>query len=442
MTIKILTLILTTSTMAIAQQQPSLKTMPPEILEQIGKRLNEKAKASLSETGDKTLLMKEGALYNNQKYTFVVKEVNGQFDARQLLGFLQKVDKLNKPNQPPVFVDLDVRLMYNGFPINTNVKTDEILDNILSRAQFFSKLTLNGFTFTEPQLEKIHAAEFKNLKELTLFDMSLTDTSLQFIAANPHFPTDIKFKLALGNAITDEGIKGLNISSLRLSRDSKITDAGLKILLNLISLELLQNNTITDNGLKNCPNLTSLILSGNTQITDAGLQGLLKLISLQVNDNNQITNAGLLKLSQLTSLTLIGNSQVTDAGLLNVPNLTSLLLQDNTQITDAGLLNVPNLTSLSLSGDTKITDAGFLNVPNLTSLKLFGNPQITDAGFLNVPNLTSLKLFGNPQITGAGFLSLKNLQYLELRGKASVKFSSATLEALRARRVVIVTKSW
>jgi hypothetical protein len=53
-----------------------------------------------------------------------------------------------------------------------------------------------------------------------------------------------------------------------------------------------------------------------------------------------------------------------------------------------------------------------------------------------------LKLFGNPQITGAGFLSLKNLQYLELRGKASVKFSSATLEALRARRVVIVTKSW
>lgn len=72
MRIKILTLILTTSTMAIAQQQePSLKAMPPEILEQIGKRVSDQDKVALSKTGDQDLRMNEGALYNNQEYKMV-----------------------------------------------------------------------------------------------------------------------------------------------------------------------------------------------------------------------------------------------------------------------------------------------------------------------------------------------------------------------------------
>ncbi len=308
--------------------------------------MNNQDKANFTETGDKTLLIREGALYSNQKYTFIVKEVNGQFDAGQLLGFLQKLDRLNKFNQSPVLVDLDVQIKNNQFQESFSDIPDEIVDNILSRAQFFSKLALEKFRFTKPQLEKIHAAEFKYLKEFQLTDCSVddeqmefnnqqlqfNDESLQRIAKNPHFPQDIKFSLGLGDAITDEGIRGLNISSLRLGRDAKITDAGLK--------------------------------------------------------------------------------------------------------------NVPNLTSLTVSGDNRITDVGLLNVPNLTSLVLDRNTQITDAGFLKLSQLTSLVLYDNIQITDAGLLSLKNLQHLELIGMSIAKFSSEALKILRARGVVIVTKSW
>lgn len=47
----------------------------------------------------------------------------------QLISFLQKLDKLNKPNHPPVLVDLDVKLTKSATYIVEI--TDEVLTNIL-----------------------------------------------------------------------------------------------------------------------------------------------------------------------------------------------------------------------------------------------------------------------------------------------------------------------
>ena len=104
----------------------------------------------------------------------------------------------------------------------------------------------------------------------------------------------------------------------------------------------------------------------NSKITDAGLKVLKEFKGLKtlVLDNTEITDAGLKELKELKNLQTLelGVPNITDAGLKELKEHKSLqqLSLGYTQVTDVGLKELrehKNLQRLALR-ETKVTDAG------------------------------------------------------------------------------------
>lgn len=89
---------------------------------------------------------------------------------------------------------------------------------------------------------------------------------------------------------------------------------------NLHILKLDHNAMITNAGLKKMTQLTSLDLSRNTRITDEVLEYLPNLKYLYLNHNRNISNVGLKMLTNLTFLEL-NKSKATCSAVESLPKL-------------------------------------------------------------------------------------------------------------------------
>src|SRR5947209_7558853 len=175
--------------------------------------------------------------------------------------------------------------------------------------------------------------------------------------------------------------------------NTKVTDAGLKVLKQLKSLQFLDmGDNVTDAGLKELKELKHLqsLGLGYTEVTDAGLKELKELKSLQALNlrDTKITDAGLKELKELKSLQRLDldNTKVTDVGLKELKELKSLktLYLSVTAVTDAGLKELKelkNLQTLYLNG-TKVTDTGLKELKDLKNLRTLevAFTAVTDAG--------------------------------------------------------------
>ncbi len=220
---------------------------------------------------------------------------------------------------------------------------------------------------------------------------------------------DLPFRFALILGGTGE------LSHLKLSNDSEVTDAGLnelKELKNLTELSLFNTN-VTDAGLKELKDLKNLVRLdlGSTSI-----------IGIEVNGaplkHSRVTGAGLTELKDLKKLSELSlfNTKVTDAGLKEIKelkNLTELNL-GATYVTDVGMKDLKelrSLTTLDLSY-TKVTDAGLKDLKelrNLTTLDL-SYTQVTGAELKELGTLKLLRTLNlcNTKVTGVAIAELKS----------------------------------
>jgi hypothetical protein len=74
----------------------------------------------------------------------------------------------------------------------------------------------------------------------------------------------------------------MNLSSLNLSRNNRITDEGIRGLLNLRSLDLSSNDVISDEGIQGLTKLTILSLSQNDKITAQGVFEMLHCLNFNI----------------------------------------------------------------------------------------------------------------------------------------------------------------
>jgi Leucine-rich repeat (LRR) protein len=129
------------------------------------------------------------------------------------------------------------------------------------------------------QVERIHAKDAGNVKDLSFFHASLTDAGLADIE---HLTKLEKLSLIGCAKITDKGLaalKGLgSLKRLDLREMPGLTDAGLVHLKGLTKLEVLflSDTKITDAGLVHLKNLQSLLRVelDHTQVTPQGVQKL------------------------------------------------------------------------------------------------------------------------------------------------------------------------
>src|SRR5262249_10913249 len=129
------------------------------------------------------------------------------------------------------------------------------------------------------QVERIHAKDAGNLKELGFFHAPITDVGLADIQ---HLTKLEKLSLIGCGKITDKGLAGLkglsNLKRLDLREMPGLTDAGLVHLKGLTKLEFLflSNTKITDAGMVHLKNLKSLLRVelDNTPVTQQGVHML------------------------------------------------------------------------------------------------------------------------------------------------------------------------
>jgi hypothetical protein len=212
---------------------------------------------------------------------------------------------------------------------------------------------------------------------------------------------------------------------------SRVTDAGLALLVRLPNLEslVLRDRDVGEAGfvaLAAVPTLRRLELSGDTatpsmphlgdlrglevlklrypSIDDRVAGELGKLIALQELDlaNTKISDVGLAALAGMTALRelLLSRTRITNRGLAHLARATKLrrLDLDHTDVVDAALVHLAGLTALEqLRLDhTLVTDAGLVHLRGLTSLRSLdvSGTVVTEAAIVELqaglPELTEV----------------------------------------------------
>jgi hypothetical protein len=231
---------------------------------------------------------------------------------------------------------------------------------------------------------KLQERDLSIVTRLSAANSKLTDAGLKLI--------DNKLKLKYLNlqqckSITDKSgptvARQTNLQRLNVSKTA-IGDSFLKDISSLKHLKYawIHATNITGDGMQyvaKLPELTELAISG-TPIKNAGLK---ELSSLSLNilraRRTQITGESLKNLEAMQSLTLltVGNNKIGDAGVISIAKLRNLeeLDLDNADISDHGieqLLALQNLHTLSLTGNhlsEKSIDV-LLKLPRLNSLSI------------------------------------------------------------------------
>lgn len=127
--------------------------------------------------------------------------------------------------------------------------------------------------------------------------------------------------------------------------------------------------------------ITTLNLTDNPHITDAGLSSLTALTALNLTRNKCITSDGLSRLESLTALNLTANDTVVDVRIL-APRLRALSLamasvHDTTRITDEQVSCMTRLQELNLDSNDVITDRGLVGLTRLQRLSLLDQDSVT-----------------------------------------------------------------
>jgi internalin A len=200
-----------------------------------------------------------------------------------------------------------------------------------------------------------------------------------------------------------------SVTKLSLSKETKITDAGLKDMAKLKKLAHLDlsGTNITDEGFK-----------ATKTAEDSDLAKQLRILGFTEEEIEADSDVKAEKIAgwfqNLTDLSL-GGTKITDAGLKDIAKMQQLtdLSLNETKITDAGIKDIAKLQKLTYLNleFTEITDAGIKDIAklrNLTTLYL-GGTKITSACFRDIAKMQNLKNLGlsRPAISNFDVAELK-----------------------------------
>lgn len=134
---------------------------------------------------------------------------------------------------------------------------------------------------------QLNTSEFELIEKYNYFEIkdvsNICDLTFEKLKYMPNLTS---LNLSFHNYITDEELRSLNLidlKSLKLSRNIRITDYGLKYISNLTNIDLQYNYNITINGIKHMKNLTDIDLSNNNKITIDELQCFPNLVNIKNN---------------------------------------------------------------------------------------------------------------------------------------------------------------
>lgn len=184
---------------------------------------------------------------------------------------------------------------------------------ISKRCKIISEFWLTSIN--DPKyLYNVDIGKFKNLTVLECGMLVPTkDRDLRKLKKLQHLG------LRCNQTITNDGIKNMtSLTSLNIQRyygiDNCIGNAGLKKL-NLNTLNISLNPRISDRGIEHMTNLKYLFVDGrNSNITNTGLRNL-NLYYLSANNNDKITNEGIEHMTDLFVVYAENNDFITAEGL-------------------------------------------------------------------------------------------------------------------------------
>ena len=177
--------------------------------------------------------------------------------------------------------------------------------------------------------------------------------------------------------VTDAGICGLPLVSLRLSGDSLITNRAIRALSLLVALDLMEDDCrITDAGICNLPLQSLRIMRTGLRITDLGIGSLTSLRHLSVTGCEHITDSCLSSL-RLTGLTLITTPLITDVGIHSqCGSLRDLGIGHGSYITNEVLADCAQLVELCLMPEVRFHLKPLEHLPSLRTLRLVIEPDV------------------------------------------------------------------
>lgn len=191
-----------------------------------------------------------------------------------------------------------------------------------------------------------------------------------------------------------------NLKELDAHGSCKLNNNGIKEL-NIKTLKVSDNPNITD--ITHMTDIVYLDASGNCGLTDEGIKNINPRF-LKVADNPDITNVN--DMSNLRYLDASGSCGINDKGLLNV-NLKHLIACDNPKITKID--HMSNLFELHASGYSGINDDSLKNL-DLDYLNVSNNCTVTNVKHLKY--LYFLDISGEEcgvDIDGINFSRLEDL---------------------------------
>jgi internalin A len=266
--------------------------------------------------------------------------------------------------------------------------TDELFPR-LAKLKNLRALDLGQSQVTGRGLKLLAGNE--HLQELQLWDLPITDTTIEEIAGLKSLRKLNLHSQSSSGQLTDKSAASLaklgELRHLSLSGHRKITDAAITQLAGLTKLEMLSLNDtgITDASMAtigNFENLQTLWL-GKTGVGDAGLKHLAKLKQLRFLwlKDTKVTDAGLAELAPFMRLDYLNlvNLSVSDKGLVHLRPLTKLeaLVLSGTTVTDDGMKHLKALQHLEILVlfDTAITDKALQELTGLQSLHSLAVPS-------------------------------------------------------------------
>jgi hypothetical protein len=207
------------------------------------------------------------------------------------------------------------------------------------------KLELDSKELTTAAL--VHLRSFTSIRELKIGHLKPSATDLEFVESLVALE---EFKLVESGSLTDDSLKHFR-SLKRLKRldldYSKVTDAGLSVLVGLPELEVvsIQKTAITGEGFRHLPKATGLatVFASGSRFDDRGLKNVSRASKLEVLylSATPITDAGLAELRGATKIHRLAltDTTVSDQGLQVITGFKTLEWIDleGTKVTDVGV---------------------------------------------------------------------------------------------------------
>lgn len=238
-------------------------------------------------------------------------------------------------------------------------------------------------------------------------------------------------KLALP-VVRNSDLEGLtNLTNLKLSMNSPVSETILTSLVNLTKLTLLQPAQkcfrITRDCIEKLPMLTSLCITSGSFL-DHGSLFSTKLRELECyNCSGNLLDIHLYPLIHLRVLRLRSSTVISDSALTRFVQLETLSLYGEHRITFDGINQLAKLSTLFLSfvqiGNGQNQLLSITKLTNLSSLTLCTCPYKVMTKLALPSNIVNLKLEDNVSLDGNFFTNLVNLRHLSLL-KQDLSFSA------------------